>query len=233
MSQYVSGHFKLAQLQLNTLLFIDSPVLKAICQPCDQDAQISSQNSTSLTIEWTHYSFNENTSYQIDLTDPYGSGITASTSSSFGKRLMYTATELKPFTLYLVTLTAGSGNIERICHTFSTTAEGGKCPIVATWLENRLQPITHPTSVCLTSSLLAVPSRPSGLAHYGSLVVWQPPAQPNGIVTGYEIKFNDSKSGAEWTQSFGPEVNHYILSENEQADNIVIQVSTNMLLQYI
>ena len=69
---------------------------------------------------------------------------------------------------------------------------------------------------------LVVPSAPTGLRsfcdEYG-VVQWQPPAQPNGVITGYDISID----GEVEERGVDPELRHYEITDLQgEAD---VQVS--------
>ncbi len=57
------------------------------------------------------------------------------------------------------------------------------------------------------------------------MVVWQPPANPNGIITGYQVRYADR------TPSTLPATTAYsVTSENQRTSNVQVQVITQQLI---
>ncbi len=54
-----------------------------------------------------------------------------------------------------------------------------------------------------------VPSAPRNVRVFTDVVVWGPPQNPNGIITGYEVKFSGS-SGSESVNKEASESYHII-----------------------
>ncbi len=63
---------------------------------------------------------------------------------------------------------------------------------------------------------------------YCSVVVWTPPTQLNGVITGYTLQFNTG------TQvSLGPTENFYEVSDQEKkTEDIAVQVHNHAVLLY-
>ncbi len=55
-----------------------------------------------------------------------------------------------------------------------------------------------------------VPSAPRNVRVFTDVVVWGPPQNPNGIITGYEVKFSGSLSGSESVNKEASESYHII-----------------------
>ena len=59
-----------------------------------------------------------------------------------------------------------------------------------------------------------VPSAPRDVRVFTDVVVWGPPKNPNGIITGYKVKFSGSLSGSE---SVGKEASesYHVISDTD------------------
>lgn len=52
------------------------------------------------------------------------------------------------------------------------------------------------------------------------MLVWQPPAQPNGTITGYDVNLNGQVH-----QNLTPDANYYEVPRGQQAGTLSLQVS--------
>ncbi len=69
-----------------------------------------------------------------------------------------------------------------------------------------------------------VPSAPRNVSVFTEVVVWGPPKNPNGIITGYEVKFSGS-SGSENVNKEASESYHIISDLSHLQGSIQVQVS--------
>ncbi len=60
---------------------------------------------------------------------------------------------------------------------------------------------------------------------FTEVVVWGPPKNPNGIITGYEVKFSGSLSGSEIVNKEASESYHIISDLSRLEGTIQVQVS--------
>ena len=66
-----------------------------------------------------------------------------------------------------------------------------------------------------------VPSVPQDVRAFSGVVVWGPPAESNGVITGYEVRFSGTTPGSR-TVSKGPSENYHVVT----SDNILNLVGT-------
>ena len=56
-----------------------------------------------------------------------------------------------------------------------------------------------------------------------TVLIWKPPTEPAGVITGYELRFGET------ILSFGPDENFYITSGDQRAQNALVEVSNRMI----
>ena len=70
--------------------------------------------------------------------------------------------------------------------------------------------VPYPSPHTHTCIHQTVPSAPRDVRVFTDVVVWGPPENPNGIITGYEIKFSGSTSGSQNEKKEASESYHII-----------------------
>ncbi len=76
---------------------------------------------------------------------------------------------------------------------------------------------------------LAVPSVPRDVQVFSGVVVWGPPAEPNGVITGYQLRFSGSFTRT--VNKLPSESYHVVTDDNIRnlGSNIQVSVSTRIL----
>ena len=75
----------------------------------------------------------------------------------------------------------------------------------------------------------AVPSVPRDVQVFSGVVVWGPPAEPNGVITGYQLRFSGSSTRT--VNKLPSESYHVVTDDNIRnlGSNIQVSVSTTIL----
>ncbi len=77
----------------------------------------------------------------------------------------------------------------------------------------------------------AVPSVPQDLQIFSRVVVWGPPAEPNGVITGYQLRLSGSSNLMITVNKF-PSESYHVVTDNNIGDlgiNIQVSVSITVL----
>ena len=77
--------------------------------------------------------------------------------------------------------------------------------------------------ILLTSNLL-VSSPPSQFEALCTVLLWQPPMEPKGIITGYEIRYSSGH-----TVSLNSDNPYYKTTDREQVSELTVQVISWLL----
>ena len=72
---------------------------------------------------------------------------------------------------------------------------------------------------------LAVPSVPRDVQVFSGVIVWGPPAEPNGVITGYQLRFSGSFNRT--VNKLPSESYHVVTDDNIRNLGSNIQVSVN------
>ena len=77
---------------------------------------------------------------------------------------------------------------------------------------------------------LAVPSVPRDVQVFSGVVVWGPPAEPNGVITGYQLRFSGSSS-PHTVNKLPCEIYHVVTDDNIRnlGSNIRVSVRNSIL----
>ncbi len=100
----------------------------------------------------------------------------------------------------------------RIAYLFIKTMEGGKRNFVF-------------YNMIILLNDLAVPSVPRDVQVFSGVVVWGPPAEPNGVITGYQLRFSGSFNRT--VNKLPSESYHVVTDDNIRNLGSNIQVSVN------
>ena len=79
----------------------------------------------------------------------------------------------------------------------------------------------------------AVPSVPQNVQVFSGVVVWGPPAESNGVITGYQLRFSGSSTR---TVSKSPSESYHVVNvtdDNNIGKNIQVSVSILQLNSYL
>ncbi len=77
-----------------------------------------------------------------------------------------------------------------------------------------------------------MPTVPVGVQVFSGVVVWGPPEQSNGVITGYQLRFTDSFSPTTTVNKLASESYHVVTSGN-RGNNIQVQVHSHVIVQYL
>ena len=180
---------------------------------------------TSVTVTWTRpvVTGRSDFYYTLQYSDPDNIGaflpVPPQRIDNQALSVRYTIPELQPNTPYTIRVTSHNGVSDQDTENAALrevdiqvrTMEGGK---VATC-----------RSACLlfmsACHVNAAPSVPQDVRAFSGVVVWGPPAQTNGVITRYEVRFSGTISGSR-TVSKGPSENYHAVT----GDNILNLVGT-------
>ena len=123
----------------------------------------------------------------------------------------HTVTGLQPNTAYTIRVTSHNGVSDqdtenaalRIVTIQVRTLEGGKLWVL-------------PVHKCmlLVSTIRTVPSAPQDVRAFSSVIVWGPPIEPNGVITGYQVRLTGTFSRTQ-TVTKGPHESYHVISDSD------------------
>ena len=132
----------------------------------------------------------------------------------------HTVIGLQPYTTYTIKVTSHNGVSDqdtenaalRMVDIQVRTREGGRLWIL-------------PVHKC-TLLLYTVPSAPQDVRAFSSVIVWNPPVEPNGVITGYQVRFIGTFSRTR-TVTKAPHETYHVISDSDTSnlgDTIQVQV---------
>ena len=125
-----------------------------------------------------------------------------------------TITGLQPYTTYTIRVTSHNGVSDqdtenaalRIVTIQVGTLEGGKL-----WI------LLVRKCMLLISTIYTVPSAPQNVRIFSRVIVWGPPVEPNGEITGYQVRFIGTFSRTQ-TVIKGPHESYHVLSDGDTSN---------------
>ena len=85
---------------------------------------------------------------------------------------------------------------------------------------------THKIVILFFLIKIAVPGQPANVQGLCTVVAWQLPLQPNGVIVGYDLEF--LRNGLTVVQSVDAGATFYLTSLSEQEDGTSVRVSDGL-----
>ena len=212
--------------------------LQNFVEPPSEPCEVSLNPQTnSITVSWRQPADLGDRSdlfYQVEYSDPdnFGSYITDTDNvNGSPSRPSYTVTGLRLYTQYCVRVTAHNGVSDqdpdgthlRTVEECVRTDEGGKLQCIISYriVTYMVYPLfTVPGVVC------------TGLQGRYPYVVWNPPEEPNGVITGYTLRF--TRSSTTRTVTTNNDQTYYVIQSGDiPGTSGFFSVTVSILLAFV